>query len=402
MTTKLTTLFLAVSFLIVGNAFSYTTATLPVDPAYPDVTLYVPASYTPSSAIPLVILLHGYSADGAGMEGYYQFLPHVDSRGFLYAHPDGRLNTLSARYWDANDYCCVENGNVGGDEDSLYLKELIDEIRDQYNVDKHRIHVVGHSNGGMMAHRMACDYAGTIASIVSFAGPGYYDEALCDPSEAVHVLEIHGTSDGTISYYGGNIPASFGVGTLPYPSAEISITDWVNRDHCLIDEDNTGEADLNLLLGPATDTEITRYASGCDFTGSAELWTMPSQDHVPSLRRPAFALALLDFLTSHPKHRIGFADKDTLTWPAIVGSEQYNIYRGFLSGLPGGNYGNCVSQTDPDNTDTVFVDTNVPDPSDGFTYLGAYVDDFTSGQGDQNNVGYRSDGTQRTLPPECP
>ena len=37
--------------------------------------------------------------------------------------------------------------------------------------------------------------------------------------------------------------------------------------------------------------------------------------------------------------------------------------------LAGGNYGTCVSQTDPDDTDSVFVDTEIPDPSDPFTYL---------------------------------
>jgi hypothetical protein len=252
----------------------------------------------------------------------------------------------------------------------------------------------------MMAHRMACDHAGTVASIASIAGIGYYDEALCDPVGAVHVLHIHGTGDTIVSYYDGSVfPSDFG--SLPYPGAETTVTDWVNSNHCLIDEDNTRLSDLDLLIGPATDTEITRYASGCDFTGSAELWTMPGIGHGPSFRQPNFPLAILDFFDSHPKHRIGFADKTTLTWAAIVGSEQYNVYRGFVSGLPGANYGTCVSQTDPDDTDEVFEDTELPDPSDGFIYLTTYLDDF-SRPAEENSVGYTSAGVQRISPPECP
>ena len=394
------TLFLTTCCLFVGSAFSYTTTTLSVDPAYPDATLHIPAGYV-GAPTQLVLMLHGYDSDGAGHESYFQFLSLIDSRGFLYAHPDGRLNTYSSRYWDANDSCCVVDGNVGGDEDSIYLKSLIEEIQDLHNIDKHRIHVIGHSNGGMMAYRMACDHAGTIASVASLAGPGYYDETLCEPSEAVHALHIHGTIDGTIAYAGGTIPASFGLGTLPYPGAVTTTTDWSDRNHCLIDEDNTREDDLDLIFGPQTDTEITRYASGCDFTGSAELWTIPGENHVPSIKHPNFETAILDFFDSHPKHRIGFADKDTLTWPAIAGSEQYNVYRGFVSGLPGANYGNCVSQSDPDDTDLVFEDLEVPDPTDGFTYLTTYLDDF-SRPAEENSVGYTSAGVQRISPPECP
>ena len=34
---------------------------------------------------------------------------------------------------------------------------LVDEIASVYPVDKKRVFLVGHSNGGFMSHRMACD-----------------------------------------------------------------------------------------------------------------------------------------------------------------------------------------------------------------------------------------------------
>ena len=86
------TLFLTTCCLFVGSAFSYTTTTLSVDPAYPDATLHIPAGYV-GAPTQLVLMLHGYDSDGAGHESYFQFLSLIDSRGFLYAHPDGRLNT---------------------------------------------------------------------------------------------------------------------------------------------------------------------------------------------------------------------------------------------------------------------------------------------------------------------
>ena len=67
------------------------------------------------------------------------------------------------------------------------------------------------------------------------------------------------------------------------------------------------------------------------------------------------------------------ADHATFSWPALTGVSRYNVYRGTLAdlrtlgpdGLPARASAICVSATDPNTADTVFVDTAVPRPGDG-------------------------------------
>ena len=43
-------------------------------------------------------------------------------------------------------------------------------MKAHYNVDPGRVCLIGHSNGGFMSHRFACDRADLVAAIVSLAG----------------------------------------------------------------------------------------------------------------------------------------------------------------------------------------------------------------------------------------
>ena len=70
------------------------------------VSVHVPPGYVQGTAMPLVILLHGYGSDGARQERYMQFQPLADARGFLYATPDGTVDAASKRFWEGTDACC--------------------------------------------------------------------------------------------------------------------------------------------------------------------------------------------------------------------------------------------------------------------------------------------------------
>ncbi len=80
---------------------------------------------------------------------------------------------------------------------------------------------------------------------------------------------------------------------------------------------------------------------------------------------------------------VGFEpDGETLRWPGVVEADSYNLYRGDTSafidvdtdGLPDGGYGVCLSGADPDPTDTIFSDPDVPiTGGDGFFYIRSVV-----------------------------
>ncbi len=255
------------------------------------VTVYVPSGYNQAVPTPLVILLHGYSASGLVQELYFQLEPLAEERGFLYAHPDGTVDSTSKRYWDATDACCAFAGTPV--DDSAYLAGVVDDIKAAYNVDPKRVFFLGHSNGGFMSYRMACDHADTIAAIASLAGAMWDDTSKCTPSEPVSVLQIHGTADATVLYDGGLFAGH------PYPSAETSVLDWATYDGCALQSTAGADLDLDSSL-PGAETTVARYADGCDPGGAAELWTIAGGGHIPSLS-PDFAPAVVDFLFAHPK-----------------------------------------------------------------------------------------------------
>ena len=175
------------------------------------VTVHVPASYDASQPAPLVILLHGYTDHGLSTDGWFRLAPAADARGFVYAYPDGTIDSDGYRFWNATNACC--NFGKSAVDDVAYLTSVIAEIQAKLAIDPKRIAFVGHSNGGFMSYRMACDQAGLVAAIVSLAGATFADPADCAPSEPVSVAQIHGTADDVIRYEGG------GLTNGPYPAA---------------------------------------------------------------------------------------------------------------------------------------------------------------------------------------
>jgi polyhydroxybutyrate depolymerase len=239
-----------------------------------------------------VILLHGYSASGSIQDLYFGMTAVSDKRGFLYAFPDGLIDTSSKRYWNATDACCDLGGtNV---DDSTYISSLITQIQARYTVDAKRIFLVGHSNGGFMSYRMACDHSDQVAAIASLAGAMLADVAKCAAKSPVSVLQIHGTADGTVLFDGGQF------GGHAYPSAKTTVADWVTFDGCATQADTSAPPlDLDTQL-PGAETTVTKYATGCKPGGHAELWTIQGGAHVPSLA-PTFSSLVVDFLYAHPK-----------------------------------------------------------------------------------------------------
>ncbi|NNL86949.1 MAG: alpha/beta fold hydrolase, partial [Myxococcales bacterium] len=164
------------------------------------VEVRVPASYDPEREAPLLILLHGYTSSGANHERYLKLGPALDEAGILYVHPDGSRDCRGDRHWDATEACCHFCG--ARVDDTAYLRAMIDDIGKRYRVDARRIYIVGHSNGGFMGYRLACEHADIVAAVVSIAGATLSDTERCSPDEPVHILQIHGDRDGTVPFRG--------------------------------------------------------------------------------------------------------------------------------------------------------------------------------------------------------
>ncbi|GAA3199149.1 alpha/beta hydrolase family esterase [Dactylosporangium siamense] len=254
-------------------------------------TVRLPTSSTTGTAMPLVVLLHGFGSDAREAGDYFGLAAEADRRGFLVAAPDGTRNTRNERFWNATDACC--DFDRSGVDDSTYLQQLIDAVKAAYAVDAGRVYLIGHSNGGFMAYRMACEHADTVTAIVSLAGAVADDATGCAPSRPVGVLQIHGTADDTIRFDGGRN------GGRPYPSAATGVERWRRLNGCSDQTTPVAKLDLEAVL-PGAETTVTSYRSGCRDGGQVVLWTIKDGGHVPQLSA-AFTPAVIDHLLS--QHR---------------------------------------------------------------------------------------------------
>jgi polyhydroxybutyrate depolymerase len=288
-----------VAFAGCGDSGSDTSAAAPALPTTPrtvfggdrPVTIQVPTTYSADRPVPLLVILHGYGVNGFYEEQYLGLAALVDSEGILIIAPDGTKDSNGSRFWNATPSCC--GSGASNVDDVGYLRGLIADIRDDYNVDGRRVYLVGHSNGGFMAHRLACDAAHDIAAIVSLAGATFKDAADCAPSEPVSVLDIHGDADDTILYQGGQIEG------IAYPSEIETMTHWQVYDHCAPDLITDPAAlDLDFRLA-GNETTVQRFTNCARGTG-VELWTIRGGGHIPN-RSHTFPTDVWQWLSDHPK-----------------------------------------------------------------------------------------------------
>ncbi|XVU27784.1 alpha/beta hydrolase family esterase [Actinoplanes sp. CA-054009] len=255
------------------------------------VTVHVPESYDSGKPLPLIVALHGHSSDAAELESYLRLTPESERRSFVYAYPDGSTDDRGDQFWNATDACCAFDDPKP--DDSRLLSELISTLWGAYRIDRARVYLIGHSNGGFMAFRMACDHAGQVTAIVSLNGASWNDAAACRPSEPVSVLAIHSSADETVAFGGGFIDG------VAYPSAATTVAQWQRYNRCA----GTGqdEPGLDLVTDlPAAETSVRGYTRGCAGGSAVEAWTIEGGAHVPRLG-PAFAPAVTDFLLSRAK-----------------------------------------------------------------------------------------------------
>jgi polyhydroxybutyrate depolymerase len=252
-------------------------------------SLVVPASYTPGTPMPMLVLLHGYAETASTIDSYFGMSALAQKKAFILALPNGHTDTIGLQYWNADDACCDDFGKHP--DDVGYIIDIIHDVKSAYDVDVKRVYTAGHSNGGFMSHRMACDHADEIAAAMSLAGMVWLDASKCNPTAPIAVLQVHGDQDGTILYNGGMNP------TAAYPSAPTTIATWATKNGCDATLTDTGMTlDLESQIAGA-ETTVARHA--CT-KGSAELWTIKGGQHIPSFQ-PSWSETFYTWLSAHAK-----------------------------------------------------------------------------------------------------
>ncbi len=145
-------------------------------------------------------------------------------------------------------------------DDIGFIEAVIDEMIENYPVDTSRVYIMGHSNGGIMAYRIAAELPYKVAAIASNSGPMVYEYP---PIAPVPIIHIHGLQDPLIPYEGDI------VGTVNVPSVETVIETWRLVNGCDPNPVEIYRDDSYGILGKRwdcpdgeNDVELYTYAEG--------------------------------------------------------------------------------------------------------------------------------------------
>ncbi len=202
--------------------------------------VHLPSGYDKNVPTPVVIYLHG---GGGSTKAAYRdrMYKASDKFGFILVVPAGtgpipdRLLTWNGGKWlrgkgkEGVESCCgyAAKNNI---DDVGFISKMIDEVKNNFNVDTNRIYATGISNGGMMSYRLACELSDKIAAIAPVAPPAA--PANCVPLRPVAVMHIHGTADPCAPYKGGTGGGCLGSERYEMMSAKEMVEIWIKLNGC--------------------------------------------------------------------------------------------------------------------------------------------------------------------------
>jgi polyhydroxybutyrate depolymerase len=120
-------------------------------------------------------------------------------------YPDGigvGRRGAALRTWNGGD-CCGPAARQQVD-DVGFVRMLVAQLQQEHSIDPARVFAAGHSNGGILAYRLACE--GSDVFVAIGVQSSSLETSTCRPSRPVSVIHIHGTADRNLPLRGGKGP----------------------------------------------------------------------------------------------------------------------------------------------------------------------------------------------------
>jgi poly(3-hydroxybutyrate) depolymerase len=175
---------------VAGSASTTSTDAIQVDDRTRTWEQIVPRSKLPGSA-PIIVVLSGINATVSQEISRDKLVPYVNAGEAELVYPAGFDES-----WNAGG-CC---GKAAQDniDDVAFLKVLVAQVDPGH---RHPVDLVGYSNGGRLAYRMACSDAGLFdetAVVKAMPQPG------CVVNQPLTILQIDSTNDPAVPYQPGD------------------------------------------------------------------------------------------------------------------------------------------------------------------------------------------------------
>ena len=190
--------------------------------------IYVPSVIPSGTSVPLVIALHGGLGTSSQFEASSGLNGFAESNGFIAVYPDGVGNQPDGsgfQTWNGG-YCCGPAATQSID-DITFIRNVVTDLRNSLPVNSSRVYALGHSNGGILSYRIACEMSDVVAAIGVQAGSNVVTD--CRPALPVSVFHLHGTSDTNVPINGGK---GSGLSTTVFVSARSAVDAMATVDGC--------------------------------------------------------------------------------------------------------------------------------------------------------------------------
>ncbi len=162
--------------------------------------LYIPKSYTPGTAMPLIIALHGLGAtEDSFFDAYGRVLPQLaEERGYIVAAPLGyRVDGAYGVSLTGSRDPATQRTQALSEQDVL---RVLEQVKAQYSVDNDRVFLMGHSMGAIGTWGMAAKRPEPWAGLGAFSGFGVASTA--STLRAIPQFVVHGDADPTVAVSG--------------------------------------------------------------------------------------------------------------------------------------------------------------------------------------------------------
>lgn len=305
--------------------------------------VHIPKGFEADSKPPLVLVLHGAGGSGPYVLDKDGWAAKADQEGFVAVAPDGlpafpRLPPASGTnptMWNSGQL--KPNSPRAAVDDVAYFKQLLDQLKTAVPYDDKQVFVVGHSNGGMMAFRLASELSerftavGAVVGLLTLENP--------QPKKPLPTLCMLGSKDPLMPIAGGEVKLPWG--TRQYQPVSESLSRWAKAIDCegepkvISEKDQVRKVEYPSKLNGPTLTVLYLEGHGHHWPGFKS--SLPDQYVGPYSTKLNATDAIWDFFRKHsqavsqqkPEPKSDDGDRPGLKWttPAIKAERvQYQTF----------------------------------------------------------------------------
>ena len=239
--------------------------------------VHLPPSFVERGPLPVLLAFHGGGGSAQGFQKYAGLDAVADREGFAVVYPDGS-GRLGRRLLTWNAGGCCGNARQDRIDDVGFTIRILGDLSRDLPLDRTRVYATGHSNGAMMAYRLAAEAAERIAAIAPVAGA--MQLAAFAPAKPMPVLHVHSVDDPRALYLGGlGPPFPFTRTRVEHNAVEAALARWAAFDGCaaepsVVEERRAPEGGAD-AGHTATLIDFAPCASGAD----VRLWKLTGAGH---------------------------------------------------------------------------------------------------------------------------